>query len=70
MSYVTIETKREGYAPNQCGNTWTVGQLINYLEQFDEDEKIYLSNDNGYTYGSIREYQIDEVYEEDEEDEE
>jgi hypothetical protein len=38
----------------------TVGELIEYLEQFDEDTKVYLSNDNGYTYGSITESSFEE----------
>lgn len=67
--YITLETKREGYSPDQCGNTMTVGELIQYLSQFDEDAKVFYSNDNGYTYGSIKDYQIQENYEEDEEDE-
>lgn len=67
--YITFETKREGYAPNQCGNTMTVGELIQYLNQFDEDAKVFYSNDNGYTYGSIKSYQINENYEEDDDDE-
>ena len=68
MSYITLETKREGYSPEQCGSTMTVGELIQYLSQFDEYSKIYFSNDNGYTYGSLRDYQIQEDYEEDDED--
>ena len=69
MSYITLETKRDGYAPDQCGSTMTVGELIDYLSQFDEDAKIYYSNDNGYTYGSIKDYQIQENYEDDEDEE-
>ena len=70
MSYITLETKREGYAPDQCGSTMTVGELIQYLSQFDENSKIYFSNDNGYTYGSLKDYQIQEDYEDDEDVEE
>ena len=69
MSYITLETKREGYAPDQCSSTMTVGELIQYLSQFDEDSKIYFSNDNGYTYGSLKDYQIQEDYEDDEDEE-
>lgn len=51
---VFIEGRRNGYAPNQCGETMTVGELIEFLQgQFDEDEPVYLKNDNGYTYGNI-----------------
>ena len=68
MNYITFETKREGYAPDQCGSTMTVGELIQYLEQFDEDTKVFYSNDNGYTYGSIKSYQIQENYGDDEDE--
>jgi hypothetical protein len=50
-----IEGRREGYAPDQCRETMTVQELIDYLAEFDPDEKVYLNNDNGYTYGSITE---------------
>lgn len=61
-----IRGNRNGYSPDQCGKTLTVGELIALLEDFDKDMPIYLSNDGGYTYGSIRERDIWE----DEEDEE
>lgn len=57
---VMIENSRTGYTPRQCGRTFTVGELIEFLEQFDEELPIYLSNDNGYTYGSISESCIEE----------
>ena len=69
MRIITIQTKREGYSPDQCGHTATVGDLIAYLSQWDEDTPVYLSNDNGYTYGSIRDYDIDEEYVGDDDDE-
>ena len=53
MKRLFIEGRREGYSPDQCRETMTVGELIAYLEQFDEDTEVYLDNDNGYTYGSI-----------------
>jgi hypothetical protein len=66
-----INAKRNGYAPDQCGNTMTIGELINYLEDFNQDEKIYLSHDKGYTYGSITQWDFEEREEIDEaEDEE
>ena len=61
-----IEGRRNGYSPEQCGRTMTVGDLIAYLEQFDEDAEIYLNNDNGYTFGSITEDSFEESYEEEE----
>lgn len=57
---VMIESNRTGYTTKQCGRTFTVGELIEFLEQFDEELPIYLSNDNGYTYGSINESCMEE----------
>jgi hypothetical protein len=62
-----IEGRRNGYSPDQCGRTMTVGELIEYLEQFDYETEIYLSNDNGYTYGNITESSFEESEDEEEE---
>jgi len=64
MKHVFINGNRNGYTPEQCGGTMTVRELISYLEQFEDDQKVYMSNDNGYTYGSINE--SDFIDEEDE----
>ena len=58
-----IEAKREGCTIEQAENereAITVGELMRLLEDFDEDTKVYISNDNGYTYGSVTEYRIRE----------
>ena len=34
-----LEAERTGYTTNQVGRTMTVGQLISYLEDFDENNK-------------------------------
>lgn len=39
----------------------TVGELMAYLEQFDEDAPVYLINDRGYTFGSITESSFEEI---------
>lgn len=65
---VYIEGRRNGYSPDQCGRTMTVGDLIAYLEQFEEDAEIYINNDNGYTFGSITESSFEESYEDEEEE--
>ena len=60
---IIIEAKREGYTIEQAENereAITVGALMQMLEDFDEDTKVYISNDNGYTYGSVTEYRIRE----------
>lgn len=51
-----IEGRRTGYGPEQCGRTMTVGELIDFLSEYPEDLKVYLRNDNGYTYGEINDY--------------
>lgn len=66
MQKVLIETNRTGYSTDQVDRTITVGELIEMLSEFDEDAKIYLSNDNGYTYGGIW---YNSIYEESEESE-
>lgn len=38
------------------------GELINFLAQYDEDTPVYLSFDNGYTYGGITEGRFEEDY--------
>lgn len=65
---ITIEGRREGYAPDQIKHTMTVGELIDYLSQFDEDSPVMLDNDNGYTYGSITDSSFREIERDDEEE--
>ena len=64
---VMIEARRTGYSVDQIRKTLTVGELIDFLSMFDEDAKVYLSHDNGYTYGGITEEDITEGSIEDEE---
>ena len=66
-STVIITAKREGYSKNQIRKTLTVGELVNYLsENFDLDSKLYLSHDNGYTFGGITYNDIEENWDEEE----
>ena len=53
MKAVFIEGRRDGYTPSQCYETLTVGELIEVLEEYNKDMKVYLINDSRYTYGSI-----------------
>lgn len=72
MKALYIEGKRNGYGPDQCGQTLTVGELIEILEQFDYGRPVFLRNDNGYTYGSITERDIntaEDIYGEEDEEE-
>ena len=67
MEKLIYSTFREGYGIDQINRTMTAGELINFLAQYDEDTPIYLSFDNGYTYGSV---QMDSVTEGEEDEDE
>ena len=54
-TYLMLRATKDGYGIDQVGNTITAGELISFLENYDEDTKIYLCFDNGYTYGAIKE---------------
>lgn len=69
MKAIYIEGKRNGYGIYQCGQTLTVGEFIEILEQYDYDRPVFLRNDNGYTYGSITERDIAPAEELEEEEE-
>ena len=56
MKHLIYSTFREGYG---------TGELIAFLEDYDENTPIYLSFDNGYTYGGIIEARFEEDYGED-----
>ena len=66
---IFIDGRRDAYSPAQCDYTMSVGELKEFLKQFNDDDKIFLSNDNGYTYGSITDssfesgkYDLEDVY--------
>lgn len=59
---IILRAEREGYSIEQIRRTMTVGELIAFLSDFDEDRPIYLSHDGGYTYGSITEDSFPEDY--------
>lgn len=51
---VTLEATRTDYSAKEAARrTLTVGELIEYLEQYDESTPVVFSNDNGYTYGNL-----------------
>ena len=53
---VFLNTRRDGYAPEQCYATMTVGELTAQLGNFSDDLPVYFRNDDGYTYGSLDYY--------------
>ena len=68
---VLFHTQRTDYSAKEAGKfTLTIGELIEVLSSFDEDEKIVFCNDNGYTYGKIKENLLVEVDDEEEYDDE
>ena len=51
---VIIDAVRDTYSIEESEKcSITVKELINCLAQFDDDEKVVLSHDNGYTYGYL-----------------
>ena len=61
MKYLKLEPQKTGYSVSQVRETMTVGELKSLLEYYDDELPIYLSFDNGYTYGGITEYEFNEV---------
>lgn len=62
---VLLHTQRSHYSANEAAkHSLSVGELIEALSQFDEDDKIVFCNDNGYTYGTIYESFLVETDEE------
>ena len=53
MNALNMEANRTGYSIDQIRATFTVGELIALLSEYDEDMPIYTSQDGGYTFGGI-----------------
>lgn len=66
MDKLILNTMREGYAVDQIKRTMTVAELRNFLEYYKDETPVYLSFDNGYTYGGITEdkFELEESYDE------
>ena len=65
---VTLNTNRSEYdIRDAAACSMTVRELIDELEcNYNEDDKIVFSNDNGYTYGGIR-WELMEMEDDDDE---
>ena len=63
MKVLFLEGRRNGYSIEQCGETFAVSELIDFLSEFDKDTPIYLSNDRGYTFGNIDDlsFELEEI---------
>lgn len=53
MKAVFIDGHSNGYTPKQCGDTLTVGELMQALCEYEDDIPVYIRHDNGYSYGSV-----------------
>ena len=62
MYYLMLDTRRDGYGPEQIDSTITVGELIEVLQQYRNDMPVMFRNDNGYTYGGIYESCFEEEW--------
>lgn len=61
---IVFEAPRSGYGIDQIADgAMTVGELKEILEGLDDNTLFVLSHDNGYTYGSIKEYYSSMSYE-------
>ena len=61
---ILFNTKKTGYSVSQVleeKSTLTVQELIDYLSDFDPNSPILFSNDDGYTFGELNDYTIDEI---------
>lgn len=62
MEKLIINAQREGYGTDQIRKTMTVGELIEFLSNYDDDTPVYLGHDmkdyGWYTYGGICERDI------------
>ena len=56
MKRIVLEAVVDAYSVDDVKNQITVGDLIAFLEQFDDTDEVVLSFDNGYTYGGISDY--------------
>ena len=66
MKRLIILAQREAYGMDEI-RTMTVRELREALEDFDDDARVILSHDSGYTYGGIRWDLMEEEGEEDDE---
>ena len=68
---LTFSTNRFYYGIEDAVNdSISVGELKRILDNYDDDEKVVFSNDDGYTYGYISNSVIGEQYYETKEEEE
>lgn len=62
-----LNTTREGYGIDQVHSTMTIKELRDFLEDYDDETPVYLSFDNGYTYGGIHQVDFEEAIDDEDE---
>lgn len=68
---ITIDTRRSDYSVKEAAdNSMAVTELIEELRYLPGDCKVVFKNDGGYTYGYIKDCDIDSEYIEPEEEDE
>lgn len=60
QKYLVINAKRTDYSKDSIYDTITVGELKRLLEDYEDDAKVVLSHDNGYSFGGITEDDLKE----------
>lgn len=68
MTDLILDVRREAYSVSDIRRTMTVRELIEFLSDFNDDTRVYVANDRGYTYGGIRESQFSEEDREEEQE--
>lgn len=65
MDKLIINASRDAYSTKDIISTMTIGDLKEFLEDFEDDSPIYISFDRGYTFGALKKYNFDIEYGED-----
>jgi len=66
---VVFDARHEAYSIQDIADeAMTVGELRNVLRNYDDDDLVILSYDNGYTFGSLHEGEIERKSEDEWED--
>jgi len=61
MTELIIDAIVSGYSTDQIINTMTVEELRNFLKDFDNETKIFLSFNDGYSFGGLGKNNFDEI---------
>ena len=58
---IVLKVNRDYYCiADVVADSISVGELKRVLENYDDNERVVFSNDNGYTYGCVNERAVSE----------